>query len=612
LAEAFASVGGRQLIAIGSGGSFVAAEFASMLHEAIFGELAKPLTPLEATATPATDAAVLLLSARGNNPDIIEAFRQLAVRGHPRIITLCARLQSPLGDRVRDSGHQSFDFAVPTGRDGYLATNSLIATLVLLYRAFVLGSRGIPVDAARTLASGGDSPEKWIPDWSRAERLTGRETLVVLAEGWGRVAGTDLESRFVEAALGNVSVTDYRNFAHGRHHWLNRRGDTSAVVSLETPESTEIASRTLAMLPAQTEMMRIQSAQRGPLGAIELVRASMALTLVASEARGIDPGRPTVAHFGRQLYRARSSVRRPTASEKWVGLKARALGLAPATSRRPIEDALSAYLDRIRSTTIRGLVVDYDGTLSATDFRSSGVSNDVASELNRLLGEGLQVGIATGRGQSAHQELRRALLPEYWPSVIVGLHNGNMLLELDHDVGPHDPPVAEVLRIAAMLVPLCELLGLRLEIRHRQISVHPEHAGSLDRLQAVIGEGLRRDASEMRVVRSSHSLDIVMPGVSKVAVVCAVAKRLALAADDDQILRIGDRGNYQGNDFELLQSGLSLSVDEVSADFFSCWNLSRAGTRSHQAMRSYLRSIVRGPAGLQLLPSLLSRVGEPR
>ena len=609
LAAALASVSGGQLLAIGSGGSFVGAAFAAMLHETYFGELAKPITPLEAVTAPATDAAALLLSARGNNPDIIQAFRQLALKGHPRIVAMCARRRSPLVKEAQESGHQSFEFDTPTGRDGYLATNSLIATLVLLYRAFALAAGEVPDEVTEILAYG-NAPEHWIPEWSLAERLTEKETLIVLSEGWGRVAAIDLESRFAEAALGNVSTADYRNFAHGRHHWLDKRRNASAVVSLETPDSLEIAARTLALLPPETAVMRIRSTHGGPLGAIELVRASMALTLVAAEARGVDPGRPAVAQFGRRLYRARSAARRPTVQQKWVGLKARALGLTPGASRNAVEDALAAYLDRLGSASIRGLVTDYDGTLSATEQRFSRLDPDIGSELNRLLAGGLQLGIATGRGRSAHEELREALLPEYWSFVTVGLHNGNRVVQLDHDVRPHDPPVAEVLLAAKVLEPVRELLGLRFEIRQQQISVHPERGGSLRTLQAVIGEYLGRAGSEMRVVRSSHSLDILMPNVSKGAVVRAVARRLADPVTDDEILRIGDRGDPLGNDFELLQSGLSLSVDEVSADLQACWNLSPAGTRGHQATRAYLRAIVESPTGLRLVPPLLRKAAS--
>ena len=66
--------GPHNLIAIGSGGSLVAAEFAALLHETATGHLARSATPLEATVrqTPRNTAA-LLLSASGSNTDILQA-----------------------------------------------------------------------------------------------------------------------------------------------------------------------------------------------------------------------------------------------------------------------------------------------------------------------------------------------------------------------------------------------------------------------------------------------------------------------------------------------------------------------------------------------------------
>ena len=66
-------LGGHNLVAIGSGGSLVAASFAALLHEAVTGRLARTATPLEAVSSaPSRDTGALLLSARGTNIDIRE------------------------------------------------------------------------------------------------------------------------------------------------------------------------------------------------------------------------------------------------------------------------------------------------------------------------------------------------------------------------------------------------------------------------------------------------------------------------------------------------------------------------------------------------------------
>lgn len=54
------------------------------------------------------------------------------------------------------------------------------------------------------------------------------------------------------------------------------------------------------------------------------------------------------------------------------------------------------------------------------------------------------------------------------------------------------------------------------------------------------------------------------------------------------ILSIGDKGQWPGNDFDLLANPFSLSVNEVSGDPTTCWNLAPAGHRGVQATLDYL------------------------
>ena len=57
---------------------------------------------------------------------------------------------------------------------------------------------------------------------------------------------------FTEAALGHVQLADYRQFAHGRHHWLAKRGDSSAVIALGTEADATIMDKTLRLLPGHS------------------------------------------------------------------------------------------------------------------------------------------------------------------------------------------------------------------------------------------------------------------------------------------------------------------------------------------------------------------------
>ena len=56
-------------------------------------------------------------------------------------------------------------------------------------------------------------------------------------------------------------------------------------------------------------------------------------------------------------------------------------------------------------------------------------------------------------------------------------------------------------------------------------------------------------------------------------------------------LCIGDKGEWPGNDFELLSSRYSLSVDEVSSDPDTCWNIASLGIKNSDATYEYLRRL---------------------
>src|SRR5258706_14034164 len=84
---------------------------------------------------------------------------------------------------------------------------------------------------------------------SSLQQMYTKSTWVVLFGGWGLPAAVDIESKFVEAALKNIQLADYRNFAHGRHHWLAKRPNETAVLALITPEEEKLARQTLDLLP---------------------------------------------------------------------------------------------------------------------------------------------------------------------------------------------------------------------------------------------------------------------------------------------------------------------------------------------------------------------------
>ena len=237
------------LRAIGSGGSLTAAHALTGFHQCLTGRLAAVATPLEALNEPVDrGVATWLISAGGRNVDILAATEGLILREPRQIGVLCGRPESPLVELCR--AHPFVDlllYSPPAGKDGFLATNSLLGFTTLLARAYAAeyGGEAEWEDATRRLHALMNCSDGAFSGWETATKLLWeRPTTLVLHGSATRVGALDLESKFTEAAIGNLQVADYRNFAHGRHHWLAKRGDTSAVLAFVTEADQALADRT--------------------------------------------------------------------------------------------------------------------------------------------------------------------------------------------------------------------------------------------------------------------------------------------------------------------------------------------------------------------------------
>lgn len=602
------------LLAIGSGGSLTVADFAASLHRELAGAAALAQTPLDAVASNVNlrRFAVTLATASGGNPDVIGSFKRLASREARRLLVLCLRSGSPLARHAERFPYVDFiELDAPSGRDGFLATNSLIASTVLLTRAYSAAS-GTTIELPKTweeLTAGGRQPDVH----ERLEVVWHRETLVVLHGAHTRSAAVDIESKLTEAALKNVWTADFRHFAHGRHHWLAKRGKSSAVVAFITPSDSALAKRTLALIPHSVPVVREQIPFTGPVAALAALARVMYITGSAGTAVGIDPGRPGVPAFGSRIYRLNAfpSARGARNDEDVAISRKTFMNVERLAEAGVLEEWRSAYRNfstSLSATLFRGVVLDYDGTMCSELDRYRPLSDEIVAELDRLLRGGIYIGVATGRGKSVRQRLREALAREHWARVVVGYYNGGDVALLDEDGRPHGgdtpseslAPLVDVIRRHRLLNQLASF-----EFRVPQVKVEakrPQDAelvwDIVQQLVTTIGSGV------VSLLRSSHSMDIVASGVSKLSVV----RRLTGMIGDPRapVLCIGDRGRYPGNDHLLLATSYGLSVDESAPNVESGWNLAPLGHRGVDACIEYLRRLRVTQAGVRFFDA------EPR
>ena len=236
------------------------------------------------------------------------------------------------------------------------------------------------------------------------------------------------EFKFTEAALGNLQLADYRNFAHGRHHWLAKRGETSSVLALVCDADRSLANRTLALIPRGIPQARLEFFGNASATAIASLIAALRVTGWAGSARGIDPGRPGVPEFGRKLYNL--SLSRSSKGDVVRGLPPRdaaaiqrKTGMAPAilASNGELEfwrKALHGYRGRLLDSIFEGVVLDYDGTVVETRRRELPPDPEMVVALTRIVKSGARLAIATGRGKSIRHELQAVFPKELWPEIL--------------------------------------------------------------------------------------------------------------------------------------------------------------------------------------------------
>lgn len=586
--EAFGRDGKTLLACIGSGGSSSAAQFAARLAQQARGQHAIALTPLEYVQRLDTLGAhdALVLSAEGKNSDVRMA-AAVALDNAQHTCALTFRADSPLVELLAESARSHLVAAeAPWDKDGYLATNSLIAMQVLLARA-VTGAGAGTLDIARTLAMFAAYRQKLVTHAS-VTAVAGCTRLLALHGAGAEIAAIDLESKFAESAFATVQCADLRQFAHGRHIQLAPGCPPIPVVALICEDELDLWVATRRHLPSTTPVLECvlprgfsQSTLQGLLFVFALVEA-------VGRLLGADPGEPQVPLFARHIHALEAARFLPRGRR--YGNPKIALLRRCGTTWSSIGAQCDAYLDRLAQASIRGLVLDFDGTCCETPLRLKGMDGEVAAELQRLLDAGMGVAFASGRGDSLYDDLKARLSSTNWPQVLLGCHSGSTHVRLSEDW--HETAAsAEFAALADEFAQrgVHEARGYKLRAKAGQFTIECQDA-SLTSEAFLAASELAGARPGWRAFRSSHSVDVLTEDTGKSLVVDWLSQELGADAQT-QLLRIGDRGEVHGNDGELLGAGLSLSVDGVSADAHACWVFGDCSANASQRALAYLRAL---------------------
>lgn len=586
-------------VVIGSGGSFTVATALASLESGAGRTAALALTPLQYVqrANTLPRHAALLISAEGKNRDILHAAsKAFASASNTEVLTFSRK--SPLARMVLEAPSVRVHcFDAPWGRDGYLATNSLLASIMLGLRL-----RGSGVDAGPLAAFLGlyRTTDKLNP---LAAEVVRTRRLLALHGGNGLVAAVDLESKLAEAAFAFTQLADLRQFAHGRHIQLARPEAPVPVIAFISQHEAELWQHTREEMPANVTVLACPLPKDAATATIAGLLIVMALVEKMAAILRKDPGQPAVPDFARRIHALDTASHLPARAGRSTNPK-----LAALEASMPLEEALQAglrFIARLEEARLRALVLDFDGTLCETSRRDDGLDERLVPAVVGLLEAGLTVAFASGRGNSLHKNLRARLPRVTWSRCLLGPYSGSFVIPLT-EPWPETAADSQLLAIQRQL----EALGIHKEngftinARVAQLAIRNQKGDGVDILFTLC-VSLVGEFPGWRVFRSAHSVDILTPAAAKTSVVDHLSRTLGVDPLTD-VCRIGDRGEQFGNDSELLGEGLSLSVDGVSAAPQACWFFGPPQWGPVERATHYLGSVVMKDGGARFDAQVLA------
>ena len=343
--------------------------------------------------------------------------------------------------------------------------------------------------------------------------------------------------------------------------------------------------KTLNLIPKGIPIAEINTEYSGSIGALSLLIQVMYAIKIFGDFREIDPGRPGVATFGRKIYHLGIPKTRSNSKIENVAIT-RKFGIIKDKEELEIKSkAFKKFLNKLESTTFDAVIFDYDGTLCDLPNRFKSPSSQIIEGLIEFLQNKIPIGIATGRGKSVRNELQQVIPEKFWSNLFVGYYNCADIAALNENNKPEvnnhtDPSLTKCIKVLKEHQIISE--KTKVEERPNQISLSIENMSALD-LISDIRSANPDILNSIKIVESSHSLDIITKDISKLNLLKEMKKR----SEIENILCIGDRGLWPGNDYELLSTDYSLSVDEVNKDLDTCWNIAPLGKKGEQAVHYY-------------------------
>ncbi|HET9377483.1 MAG TPA: hypothetical protein VFO40_21080 [Chthoniobacterales bacterium] len=549
------------------------------------------ITPLSLNEVRQQFDGALIFSASGDNVDArYSADIALATAYNPIVVFTQnpdARILSQLSDygqhhsitgRMRDRNLQE--------REGFLGILTLMEALGAFCRclSLALGQDWsfLLSDVARWLTES----QHWMRDKSSLiQNLASGNRIVGLAGYWSEPVLADFESKWVEGGLGDIEISDFRNFSHGRYMNSFQHKEETRFVLFSTPSDLRAARFTEQILSPHFQLMRLNSSLEGIFGTCELLIWMLQFYGAIVDCRHVNVTAPTVPDEGRRLFAGATVYEHldlPLLAEhveeivKRKRMAAEKAGFSPDTVEAKVPKCVvrAAYGLAI-ADRYDAIGLDFDGTLVPLQSGDDVPSIEICRELERL-SHSLSIGIFTGRGKSVFRGLREGVSESAWRNITCFLYNGALEWKLDQGSATVLARIKDIEDVIVAIGNLPKELSNWFSSIDRssfdcQITIHLIPGAQID-VQARVVELLTHEFSmlPLSVASSGRSIDVFPAGVSKQR---AVSKWKFETTNPShcRVLCIGDRGDRIGNDFDFLSNSSGFSVDKIDWSPYGCF-----------------------------------------
>lgn len=599
LSAAIRSTAGKKVVAIGSGGSLITAQYFRRCRQTLFAEETYVATAAEFVLGHQNleDTEVWLFSAGADNPDSIACVAAARDQKARKLFLMTRNPEGAAALDARDLPLEVFIVPVADQKDGFLATHSLISSVTALLVASDAASlapggqavlRRLQQELAMALSD--EARNFWRDQFSSLRR---HDVIILVCDPQLAAVAEALETSLWEASLVPVQRTDVRNFAHGRHSWLHHRTETTFLFGLFGHDSGEMWETLSGLVPAGTRRASMDLKDCGRMMNACGIIQSFAIVEAIGLVTGIDPGKPGIGKFGRELY-----------SSEGLGAASKRLGPATRQKRAAIlehddEDAATHscfamdknWLESLGSIRIGALVLDYDGTLISDEERFGVPRAEIIEELLRLSDVGMGISFATGRGGSVGTALREAFPEHLHARICIGYYNGAYMQPLSVDIDSNPPAIDAALADAfAWMKSRPELFkqGSTGRFSKVQISVGLDEIANIVEFQSALQECPAIAKGLVKHALSGHSIDFTPRATSKNDVVRLVE---ASVPEGAAVVCVGDSGRLGGNDNDMLSQPYGVSVGSVCGKMTGCRSLFGNALQGPEALLKLLRSI---------------------